>query len=594
MTLHSFRGSRVWRSFLSLSLVPLFAFIFAETTKGDVKLSGIFGDHMIMQEGAKLPVWGWADPNEKVTVTLGKASASTIAGADGTWRVDLPSVPQGGEPQVMTVEGKNTVTFQDVLVGDVWVASGQSNMQFGIHNDGRGDAAVAQADDPHIRLFMVPTATSLEPKSSFGTVSPDRLEAKWQVCSPAILDGKWGWGGFSAAAYYFGREIHRVTGRPIGLIDTSVGGTPAQAWTSLSGLQKEPILAHYVADRQKIVDNYEQANAAYPKLKADFDAATQQWTQEVGTPFYQALEQWKIAAGKSSATGQPIPPQPKPSRSKPTAPTPPDGGSHLPATLFNGMVSPLIPYAIKGVIWYQGEQNSGNAKEYATLFPRVITDWREKWNQGDFPFLYVQLASWGTPQKTPSEGGGWVLLREAQLKTLAVPNTGMATAIDIGNPFDLHPKDKLDVGLRLALAARRIAYGENVVASGPIYNAMTVDGGTIRLTFKEIGSGLTMGVPPWTPTGTPTSPPSELKGFAIAGEDRKWVWAKAEIKGNEVVVSAEAVASPTAVRYDWAPCPAGNLYNQEGLPASPFRTDDWDDAPPSQPKLPIPTSPVQP
>ncbi len=575
---------RISSRFKNRQTFPVFFLIlflslnFDGSARADVKVPGIFGDNMVLQEQAKLPIWGWADPGEKITVTLGQASVSTQATPDGSWRVDLPSVPQSTDGQVLTIAGKNTLTFQNVLVGDVWVASGQSNMQFGIQNDGRGAAAIAAADEPQIRLFMVPTQTSLEPKTDFGTVWTDHLEGKWLICNPTILTGKWGWGGFSAVAYYFGREIHHVTGRPIGLIDASVAGTPAQAWTSLSGLQKEPDLGHYVSDHQKVEDGYAQAEADYPKLKADFDAATEQWNLNVGTVYNQELEQWKTAAQQANTAGQPAPPQPKPSSPKPIAPLPPDGGTHLPSTLFNGMIAPFIPYAIKGVVWYQGEQNSNNAKEYVTLFPRLITDWREKWSQGDFPFIYVQLANWGAPQKAPIEVGGWPLVREAQLKTLTLPNTAMATAIDVGDPFDLHPKDKLDVGLRLALAARHLAYGENIVASGPLYDAMKIEGANIRLTFKESGSGLTLGVPPWTPTGTTPPPPTELKGFAISGSDRKWVWAKAEIEGNDVVVSAPGVTSPIAVRYDWAPSPTGNLYNKEGLPASPFRTDDWDDA----------------
>ena len=599
MMIHSSRNRLGRRRFLPLFLLPVLAGTFAGTARADVRLAPIFGDHMVLQEETKIPVWGWADPAEKVTVTLGGASGSAIAGADGAWRVDLPPVPQNTAPQTLTVAGKNTLTFQDVLIGDVWVASGQSNMEFGIGNDDRGAAAIAQADEPQIRLFMVPKATSLDTKKDFVPVPPDRLEGKWQVCSPATLGGKWGWNGFSAAAFYFGREIHHVTNRPIGLIGTYWGGTPAQAWTSLSGLQQDPVLAHYVDGHQKLVDNYAQANAAYPKLKADFDAAMQQWNQNVAPAYNQALTQWKTDAANAAAANQPLPPQPQPSQPKPNAPQPPDGGPNAPTNLFNAMIAPLLPYAIKGAIWYQGEANTGSAKEYATLFPRMITDWREKWGQGDFPFLYVQLANFLAPQQQPVEASGWALLRESQLKTLALPNTGMATAVDIGDPTNIHPKDKLDVGLRLALAARQVAYGENVVSSGPLYDAMTVEGNKIRLTFKETGGGLTMGVPPWTPTGTPPPAPTELKGFAIAGDDKKWVWAKAEIDGNALVVSGDGVASPVAVRYDWASCPFGNFYNKEGLPALPFRTDAWEDSQPAPPKPAVPapaapTSPVQP
>jgi sialate O-acetylesterase len=261
---------------------------------------------------------------------------------------------------------------------------------------------------------------------------------------------------------------------------------------------------------------------------------------------------------------------------KPVPPTPPDGGQTTSASLFNAMISPLIPYAIKGVIWYQGEANGGAKKgpEYGTLFARLITDWREKWGQSNFPFLFVQLAGYGAPAKTPSEGSS-PLVREGQLHALSLPATGMASAIDIGDPWNIHPKDKLDVGLRLALAARHIAYGENLVFSGPIYQSMKTEGATIRLTFDHAGSGLIMGVPPWTPSGKPLNPPTELMGFGIAGADKKWSWAKASIEGDTIVVSSDKVPEPVAVRYGWGNSPPCNLYNREGLPASPFRTDDW-------------------
>jgi sialate O-acetylesterase len=257
-------------------------------------------------------------------------------------------------------------------------------------------------------------------------------------------------------------------------------------------------------------------------------------------------------------------------------PTLPDAGPNFPSDLYNGMIAPLIPYAIKGVVWYQGESNGTNTalgQEYSILFPRMIEDWREKWGQGDFPFLYVQLANFGIIPDS-----NFPLVREAQLKTLALPNTGMATAIDIGNPGDIHPNDKQDVGLRLALAARHVAYGENIVYSGPLYDSMTVEGDRIRIDFKNRGGGLTMSTPPWTPNGQPIPTPTELTGFEIAGDDKNFLPAQASLEGDSVVVSCDKVLLPIAVRYDWAnsPTPLGNLYNKEGLPASPFRTDTWD------------------
>jgi sialate O-acetylesterase len=575
---------------LTAVLLTLVVTALAGHARGDVKLAEIFGDHMVLQEGTKLPVWGWAAAGERVTVTFGGASGSAIAGADGTWLVDLPAVPQNTKPQVLTVAGKNTLTFQDVLVGDVWFASGQSNMDFGIGNDGHAAETIASANEPQIRLFMVTKQLSLQPLSTFGRTIPGNLDGKWQVCSPAVLGGKWGWNGFSALAYYFGREIHHHLNRPIGMIQSAWGGTQVAGWTSIPGLEKNPIMTHYVADHQKRVDNFAQATKDYPKLRAAGTAAFNQWNEQYGIPFQKELAQWNLDYPKAVAAGQPAPPKPRfTGPPKPRGVSPPDGWIFGGGNLFNGMVNPVIPYAIKGVIWLQGENDRGNAFEYFTSFPGLIADWREKWNEGDFPFLFVQLSNGNPPQdKRPIEDYT-ATLREAQARTLSVPNTGMAVAIDIGSALDIHYKDKLDAGLRLALVARRVAYGETVVAYGPMYDSMSVEGNKIRLSFKEVGSGLVLRVPPWMPLEDPTAVAADtagLKGFAIAGDDRKWKFANAVIDGHTVVVSADGLPNPVAVRYDWQECPLGNLANKEGLPAAPFRTDDWDDAHPPAPKPP--------
>ena len=545
--------------------------------RADVTMPAIFGDHMVLQQDAKLPVWGSARPGEKVKVTLGADSLEATAGADGAWRVEFPphARPTGDAAQTLTVAGKNTLTFQDVLIGDVWLASGQSNMAFGIAKENRGAESIASADLPKIRLFVVAQATALEPQAS------DKLHGEWVVCTPKSLRAA-GAEGFSAVAFYFGREISRVTGRPVGLIGSYWGGTPAQAWTSLSGLQKEPTLADYVAEHQKYADGFAAASGNYPKLKADYDAANKAWFTSVGKDLDKQVDAWQVDAAEDATLGKPAPPMPRASAPKPVPPIPPDGGQRAPTTLFNAMIAPLMPYAIKGVIWYQGEANvkRESAVDYPVLFARLITDWREKWGEGDFPFLFVQLANLSPAPKTPVENSGYPLVREGQMKALALPNTGMAVTIEIGNPFNVHPKDKLDVGLRLALAARHVVYGEDIVYTGPLYQTMKVEGGKIRLTFTGTGSGLTLGVPPWTPSGKPPVPPKELTGFAIAGADKKWAWAHATIDGNSVVVGSDQVAQPVAVRYGWASGPLCNLYNHEGLPASPFRTDDWTEATP--------------
>ncbi len=529
---------------------------------------------MVLQQDSKIPVWGWADAGEEVTVTLGDHTAKATADANGKWRVDLAPVPVGTAPLSLIVAGKNSLTFDDVLVGDVWICGGQSNMEFGLYRGDHGPADVLQANDPQIRFFTGEKAVSLDPK--------DDTKGKWVLCTPNTAS----W--FSSIGYYFARSIRQKYNRPVGLIAAYWGGTPAQAWTSMSALQKDPPLTNYVDAYQKLVADFPAANAQYAQLQADFQEKQKQYVANWPASYIDAMKVWNAAAKQAAAAGQVAPPRPPSPPGMPKGPQPPQGGASGPSVLFNGIVAPLIPYAIKGVIWYQGEANANNGLEYRTLFPRLITDWRERWGEGDFPFLYVQLANLWAPQKKPSEGG-WALLREAQLMTQSLPNTAMAVAVDIGDPLDIHPKDKVDVASRLFLAAQHVAYGENLVYSGPLYDSMKVEGNKIRVSFKSVGSGLQMSLPPWSSTGVLPPPPTELKGFAIAGADKNFVWAKAEIDGSDVLVSSDEVAEPVAVRYGWASNPPCNLYNKEGLPASPFRTDDW---PEPQPPAPAPAKPT--
>lgn len=564
-----------FRRSIGLSLLAA-TLIYPSPGRANVKMPAIFGDHMVLQQELKIPVWGWADAGEKVTVTLGAESAMTKTGADGKWRVDLKALPTESKPLTMTV---NSLKFDDVLVGEVWVCSGQSNMEF---NTGRAHNAateVPKATDEQIRFFHV--------KNKVSQVPLDNVEGKWEVCSPTTV------GGFAAVGYFFGRELRQSLNRPVGLIESSWGGMPAQSYTSLSGLQKDPPFTGYITAYENVVKNTAKATVEYPAKKAEYDAKIKEWNENVGNPYNASLKQWQEDNAKAKAEGKPQTPKPSLSAPKPNEPDKPEGSPRTPSVLFNSTIAPLIPYAIRGAIWYQGESNAGNGLEYRTLFPRMISDWREKWNQGDFPFLFVQLANYTPAQVKPSEGG-WALLREAQLMTLSLPNTGMASAIDLGNGADIHPTDKLDVGLRLALSAKKVAYGQTVTHSGPLYDSMTIEGNKIRLIFKESGSGLQMGVPPWLPDGSTPPAPTELKGFAIAGADQNFVWAKATIDGATVVVTADEVASPVAVRYDWASNPPGNLYNKENLPASPFRTDNWVDAPPAPKPAAPPAAPAAP
>jgi sialate O-acetylesterase len=540
----------------------------------DVKLPAIFGDHMVLQEGKTLPVWGTADPGETVTVTVGTEKAQAKADDKGNWRVELAPLPGGATPVTVTVKGKNTVTFSDVLIGEVWICSGQSNMEFGVGNDYHAAQTIAQANEPAIRLFLVPHATALEPQKDIAKVPPAELPGKWQVVTPAVMGGKWGWNGFSAVGYYFGREIHQATGKPVGLIGTYWGGTPAQAWTSLSGLEQDPELKHYVDAHNQNLANLPAATAEYPAKVAAYQTALAAWEANGGKAFEDQMKAWDAAAKQAAAANQPSPPKPVPPSPRPRPPGAVDGGPGAPANLYNGMIAPLIPYAIKGTIWYQGEANAGQAAEYHVLFASMITDWREKWGAGDFPFLWVQLASYNAGKVQ-----NWPFLRESQAKTLSLPNTGMVTAIDVGNPTNIHPADKADVGHRLALAAEHVAYGEKLVYSGPMFDSMHTNGNSISLTFTHEGKGLVISQAPWTPPGTPPPPTDHLTGFTIAGVDKNFVPADAKIEGTNVIVSSAQVPAPVAVRYDFenAPNPLGNLYNQEGLPAFPFRTDKWID-----------------
>lgn len=476
----------------------------------DIKLPALIGDSMVLQSGTPVRIWGKADPGERVTVKFQSETASAVAGPDGKWTVYLKPMRPGG-PFDMTISGKNTITLRDVLIGEVWVGSGQSNMQWALSQAKDAEQEVAQANYPRIRLFNVKRVVADTPA--------DDVEGSWQVCTPDSAKGT------SAVGYFFSRHLHQKLNVPVGFIHSSWGGTPAQSWTSKPALESEPALKFILEDWQKTLENYPAAKERYDKQVAA----------------------WKEAAAKAKAAGQ-TPPQ---------APRPPAGPGHqnTPAGLYNAMIAPLTPYAIRGAIWYQGESNANerHAFAYRRLFRLMIEDWRRAWGQGSFPFLFVQLANF-------KANPWWPLLRESQNDALELRNTGMAVIIDIGESKDIHPRNKQDVGLRLGLAARAIAYGEKLVYSGPMYRQMTTEGNRVRLWFDFVGSGLEA-------RGGP------LKGFVIAGADGNFVPAEARIDGETVVVSSPSVANPVAVRYAWEDDPVCNLYNKEGLPASPFRTD---------------------
>lgn len=436
----------------------------------EVKPNILFSDGAVLQRGQNVPVWGTANDGEKVTVELAGQTATTTA-QGGKWKVELKPLEAGG-PFSMRISGDNEVTVNNLLVGEVWVASGQSNMQWTLNQSFQPEVEKPKANFPRIRMITVAQTTSLEPV--------DEVKGSWQECSPETV------GKFSAVGYYFARDLQTKLGVPVGIISTSWGGTPAQAWTSSEGFEGHPELKGYA-------------------------------------------DQLKTAAA-----------------------LPEKGAQNFPAALYNAMIAPVMPYGMKGVIWYQGESNAGKSKEYQTLFPAMIADWRTKWKLGDFPFLFVQIAPFkGQPPE----------IREAQFLTLAKSkNTAMAVTTDYGDANDIHPKQKEPVGHRLSLAARALAYGEKIVYSGPLYESMKAVGGKAVISFGHIGGGL-------------VAKEGDLKGFTIAGVDGKFVPAKAVIEGDKVVVSAEGVADPKAVRYGWENVPDVNLFNKEGLPASPFRTD---------------------
>ncbi len=485
----------------------------------DIKLPAIIGDNMVLQQGGKVSIWGWADPGEEVTVGVSWNSMkfAVTADKDGKWSFRI-NPPKAGGPYEMTLTGKNTITIKNILVGEVWVCSGQSNMQMSVRSSANAEQEIAEAGYPKIRLFSVKLTVAETPQSD--------CVGNWSECSPRTVPN------FSAVAYFFGRELHKQLNVPVGLINTSWGGTPAESWTRREVLEAD---ANFVP----IVKRYDDAVARYPQAKKEYE---------------QKLVEWKQAAEKAKTEGK------NPHR-RPRAPFGP-GHYQSPSGLYNAMIAPLIPYGIAGAIWYQGESNAGRAYQYRTLFPAMIKNWRDDWGVGKFSFLFVQLANFMQTKPEPGESA-WAELREAQTMTLELPNTGMAVIIDIGDAVDIHPKNKQDVGKRLALWPLAGIYGKKLVYSGPIYKSMKVDGSSIILSFDHVGGGLV------------AKGDGQLKGFSIAGADRKFVWADAKIDGNTIVVSSDKVSEPAAVRYAWADNPVCNFYNKEDLPASPFRTDEW-------------------
>lgn len=491
-----------------------------QSVRAAVRLPAIIGSHMVLQASSPLTIWGWAEPGEEVTVDFGDNTANAKADAGGKWLVKLPAMQATQQPQAMTIRGANTIQLTDILVGEVWLGSGQSNMEWPVAAADHAAEEIKSANHPKLRLFLVPKVPAATPAKD--------VQAGWTVCTPQTV------GNFSAVAYFFGRELHEKLDVPVGLIASSWGGTRIEPWIPPEGFAEAPELA---AERKQI-----------ETLREAYQTALKNKVPEFKT--------WVEAAEKAIAAGSEIGDPPAP-------PADPFKAYGAPTSLYNGMIHPLAPFALQGALWYQGEANRGQAMHYHELMKALIRGWRNVWGMGNMPFLFVQLAPYRYDNNVTALPELW----EAQAATLSVPNTGMAVTTDIGNIADIHPRNKQEVGRRLARWALAKVYGQtDVVYSGPIYDSMTVEGKQIRLKFKHAEGGLK------SRDGKP------LTWFSIAGSDKKFTRAKATIDGETVLVESTEVEAPVAVRFGWHQLAEPNLTNQAGLPASPFRTDDWSDA----------------
>ncbi|NNM88488.1 MAG: sialate O-acetylesterase [Phycisphaerae bacterium] len=509
-----------------------------------VQVISLFGNHMVLQRHAPDPVWGTAAPGEPVTVSIGGQRLKTVANGRGKWMVRLAPMKATAKPLTLTIAGaSNVITIHDVLVGEVWLSSGQSNMSYPL---GGNHPKVKVTPDPELRLFHVPFISARYPKHNFDTAwksfprkywpvpkplfNKNSVNLRWQLCTAQSANP------FSAVAYFFARDLQEKLHVPVGIINNSVSGSVAQAWTSLQTLKRIPRL-------RPLYDQYQGALHWYPIRTRQYD---------------QALAQWR-ATGRAKGLKKPKPFY--------------YGYSPFywedPAHLLNGMLIPLIPYRIRGVIWYQGEFNAGYAWQYRKLLPAMIGDWRRLWGEGNFPFYIVQLPGVQSVAKEPQDPSWakdtWSELREAQARTARrVPNCGLVVTVDTVSPHNanLHPPRKRPVGKRLALLALAKVYHQKVVYSGPVFKKMQIQGHKLRLLFRHVDGGLTS-------NGKP------IIGFAVAGRDKKFYWAKAKIDGPTVVVSSAKVPHPAAVRYAWGLNPQNSLYNRAQLPMAPFRTDHW-------------------
>ena len=517
---------------LKLSVVFLALGSFA--ARADVRLPAIFSDHMVIQSNSEAPVWGWAKPAEEITVSLAGVSRPTKADDAGRWAVKLSGLKASDESHELVIKGQNTLVVHDVLVGEVWLASGQSNMEMQIKGKEHGavdhaDEEIAAARHPTLRMFI-----RSDPFNIYQLKSPsDRPEedgaGQWWVCSPETV------ASFSAVGYFFARELEQKLSVPVGIIDAAVGGTPIEAWTTLDAQQSQTLLGPMLDDWRQRLSKFDAGR--------DYDV------------FTEAKKDWLKRRASAQRNGQPAPKAPPPFKNLEVM---------KPAGLFNAIIAPLIPYAVHGVIWYQGERNAAGPFTglYGTQLTTLIHDWRTRWGN-DMYFAWVQLPRFKAEQKLPSEPNGWgVSVRDEMRKTLSVPHTGMAITIDMGGATAGHPTNKADYARRLALLALHDVYHKSAGEwTGPLIHSAERKGAEMIVTFDH-AAGL-------------KAASAELKGFAIAGHDQKFLWAKATIEDDKVILSNDRIPEPVAVRYGWAANPIGNLVNAVGLPASPFRTDEW-------------------
>ena len=535
-----------------------------------IQLPAIISDHMVIQADSKVPLWGKASAEAEVTASLKGRSVSTHADAAGFWRLDLPAMAASDEPQVLAIAEKsvagkaNSVTIQDVLVGEVWIAGGQSNMAYGLDAMQGKEKYINAATNPQLRLFFVKHNTSADPIGMRPGLLPGDVDGKWELSAPKTA------AAFSAVAYLFATELQEQIHKPIGVISSNWGGTPIQTWMSQDAIASNVAFQKYQVESEKAVALHRQL-AADPANDARYKADWQQWRKEVGDSYDAAMKAWNVA----NESGEEAGPRPTMSRPEPRNPDPtgvPLGGYRpgAPSISWNAMYAPLLPYAMRGALWYQGEANVSGYKEYGQLLRSMVLDWRRQFANPNLDFLVVQLPANGANDTKRNLAH----MREAQASVLTLPHTGLAITFDVGDPGNVHPASKVDVAHRLALIALAKTYGRNVPYSGPVFEAAKADGDALSVTFTHVAGKLVIAQTPWLSVHTVPFPLDHVIGFEIAGDDKVFAAATATIESsNKVVLKSESVPHPRFVRYAFDESPRANLYDEAGLPTAPFRTD---------------------